>query len=127
MKNLLYHITSVGEAATAGRTGTYTPTTFGLDGFVHCSHPHQVIATANRIFRGRSDLVLLEIDSTQLQCPVVDENLEGGAELFPHVYGPLPMAAVVQVHVLACDESGRFLLPSISTIHSGSAKAGHHD
>jgi uncharacterized protein (DUF952 family) len=66
---------------------------------------------ANRLFAGRSDLVLLEVDRGRLTCTVVDENLEGGTDLFPHIYGPLPMAAVVRVHDFPCGPAGRFDLP----------------
>jgi uncharacterized protein (DUF952 family) len=45
--------------------------------------------------------VLLEIDPSRLSCRIVDENLEGGVELFPHVYGRLPMSAVVGIKKLA--------------------------
>jgi uncharacterized protein (DUF952 family) len=55
--------------------------------------------------------VLLEIDLEQLSCPVLDENLEGGCELYPHIYGPLPMAAVIAVHPLSPDADGSFSLP----------------
>ena len=94
----LYHITSGEEARKAVQAGEYTPAAFEREGFIHCSYAHQVLATVNRIFRGRTDLVLLEIDPAQLGCKVVDENLDGGAELFPHVYGRLLMSAVVKVH-----------------------------
>ena len=62
-------------------------------------------------FIGRTDLVVLEIDRTKLQCDVIDENLEGGAEAFPHIYGRLPMSAVAGIHDFPCAESGRFNLP----------------
>jgi uncharacterized protein (DUF952 family) len=99
----LYHITSEREAREAAQAGEYTPAAFEREGFIHCSHAHQVLATLNRIFRGRTDLVLLEIDPEQLDCKVVEENLEGGAELFPHIYGRLRMSAVVRVHGLPTD------------------------
>ena len=99
----LYHITSEQEARSATQAGEYTPAAFEREGFIHCSYAHQVRATLNRIFRGRTDLVLLEIDPALLGCKVVEENLEGGAELFPHVYGRLPMTAVVKVHPFPID------------------------
>jgi uncharacterized protein (DUF952 family) len=46
-------------------------------------------------FGGRDDLVLLEIDSDRTGAEVRWENLESGEELFPHLYGPLDIAAVV--------------------------------
>lgn len=107
----LYHITTRSEAEAAAAAGTYRPRAFDAEGFVHCSHAHQVARVANRRFRGQPDLVLLEIDAAAVGAPVVEENLEGGSELFPHVYGPLPMASVVAVHELPCGEDGRFAPP----------------
>ncbi len=107
----LYHITTADEARAARRAGTYISRGFAREGFVHCSYGHQVAATAARLFAGRSDLVLLEIDAGRLSCRVVDENLEGGAELFPHVYGSIPMDAVTRVLPFRSDAAGRFDAP----------------
>lgn len=107
----LYHITTAGEANAAGERGEYRPAAFDREGFIHCSYERQVLATANRIFRGRDDLALLEIDLRQLTCPVVDENLEGGSELYPHIYGPLSMHAVLAIHPFPPDADGTFTLP----------------
>lgn len=96
MKNL-YHITSEDEARQAAASGEYTAKGFAAEGFIHCSYKHQVPGTLDRIFKGRTDLVVFEIDPAKLPCKVVDENLEGGAELFPHIYGPLPMSAVARI------------------------------
>ena len=107
----LYHITTAREAEEAKQRGTYVPAGFEREGFIHCSYAHQVLATANRIFHGRQDLVLLEIDSAKIDCAVVDENLEGGTQLFPHIYGHLKMSAVLRVHDFPCDGSGGFSRP----------------
>jgi uncharacterized protein (DUF952 family) len=107
----LYHITSRQEATAASKSGVYEPAAFAREGFIHCSYAHQVLAVANRIFRGRPDLVLLEIDPAALDCRVVDENLEGGSELFPHIYGRLPMSAVIRTHDFPCDSEGGFSQP----------------
>ena len=96
----LYHITSEAEARKAAQAGEYIPAAFEREGFIHCSYAHQVQATLDRIFRGRTDLVVLEIDPEKLSCKIVDENLEGGRELFPHIYGHLSMVAVVKMHSL---------------------------
>jgi uncharacterized protein (DUF952 family) len=109
--NTIYHITSSEEIESARQAGSYAPKAFAADGFIHCSYPHQIHEVANRRFVGRSDLALLEIDRGRLSCDVLDENLEGGAELFPHIYGRLPMAAVVRVHPFPCRADGRFELP----------------
>lgn len=104
----IYHITSAGEAREAKGKGYYLPAAFDREGFIHCSYAGQVAAVANRIFRGRTGLVLLEIDPTLLDSRVVDENLEGGSELFPHIYGRLPMPAVVQIREFPCGGDGTF-------------------
>lgn len=104
----IYHITSKQEVTEATKSGVYEPTAFGREGFIHCSYADQVAAVANRIFRGRPDLVLLEIDPAIVGCRVVDENLEGGSTLFPHVYGRLRMSAVVRIHDFPCDSGGGF-------------------
>ena len=111
----LFHITSADEAGDAIRAGIYAPRAFEAEGFIHCSYARQVCDVANRIFSGRSDLVLLEIDRTKLTCAVIDENLEGGAQLFPHIYGRLPVLAVVRTHRFPCGADGRFELPGTVT------------
>ena len=111
IRNRLFHITTRAEFEAARPSGEYRPQAFGREGFVHCSRGSQVAATAARIFRGRDGLVLLEIDPARLTCPVVDENLEGGQELYPHVYGPLPLRAVVAVHDLPVRPDGGFNFP----------------
>ena len=114
----LFHITTADEARQAG--SLYAPQAFDAEGFIHCSYLRQVCSVANRRFSGRTNLVLLEIDRGRLSIPVVDENLEGGAELFPHVYGRLPMAAVTRIHEFPCGADGRFALPGTLAIPSAS-------
>jgi uncharacterized protein (DUF952 family) len=108
----LFHITTRAELDAALPTGHYRPQAFAREGFIHCSRGSQVAATAERIFRGRQDLVLLEIDPASLTCPVLDENLEGGQELYPHIYGLLPLSAIVAVHDMPVSADGGFTLPA---------------
>src|SRR5262245_20202776 len=107
-RDRLYHITTEREALAATRSGSYTPAAFDREGFIHCSYEHQVTAVANRIFHGIQDLVVFEIDPSLVGCSIVDENLEGGQELFPHIYGSLPMSAVVGLHRFRVNTDGLF-------------------
>ena len=84
------------------------PEAFAAEGFVHCSEPDQVVRVANARFVGRTDLVLLWISVARLTAPVRYENLEGGTELFPHVYGPINLDAVVAVTPFRPDPAGVF-------------------
>jgi uncharacterized protein (DUF924 family)/uncharacterized protein (DUF952 family) len=108
----IYHVTTRAEAARAAESGEYVPAGFQDEGFMHCSYAHQLTAVADALYRGRRDLVVLAIDRAALACAVVDENLEGGAERFPHVYGRLPMAALVGTYDFPCRGDGTFELPA---------------
>jgi uncharacterized protein (DUF952 family) len=104
----LFHITTDPEWQIARALGGYRPRHFADEGFIHCSYAHQVKGVADRLFKGASDLVLLEIDPALLSCRVIDENLEGGEDLFPHIYGALPVSAVPIVHAFPCEADGTF-------------------
>ena len=65
------------------------------DGYIHLSTDDQLQGTLDKHFDGASGLVISEVDLTELGDTVVWEVSRGGA-LFPHIYGPLPMAAIVE-------------------------------
>lgn len=79
----------------------------GDEGFIHCSFANQVEMIADLIYRGRRDVLLLVIDPSRLQAEVRVENLEGGEHLFPHVYGALPIEAVLRVDQVPLSDDGR--------------------
>jgi uncharacterized protein (DUF952 family) len=108
----IFHITTASEVQLARQAGEYVPQAFDRDGFIHCSHASQVVSVANALYAWKSGLVLLEIEADLLPCRVVEENLDGGSELFPHVYRPLPASAIVRVHAFPCGADGWFTLPS---------------
>ena len=83
---------------------------FDFDGFVHCSYLEQVADVANSFYAGREDLLLLEINSEKVDARIVDENLDGGEERFPHVYGAIPVTAILATHQLSPDANGEFRL-----------------
>lgn len=107
----LYHITTEQQAFDAKQAGSYVPVEFDADGFVHCSYVHQVAPVANRFYADRTNLVLLKIVPSRLDARLVDENLEGGTELFPHVYGPIPWSAVEEVIPFKFGPDGKFHPP----------------
>lgn len=96
---MLYHLALASDWEDARRAGTYRISTRGktLDevGFIHLSLLHQVAGTAGLFFADVESVVLLEIDPDRLTDEV---RLEPGGsdELFPHLYGPLPIDAVVR-------------------------------
>ncbi|MEQ1540270.1 MAG: DUF952 domain-containing protein [Sphingorhabdus sp.] len=64
------------------------------DGYIHLSAADQLADTLDKHFAGQSDLVITEVDLAALGEMVKWEVSRGGA-LFPHIYGPLPMSAVI--------------------------------
>ncbi|HEY4633147.1 MAG TPA: DUF952 domain-containing protein [Candidatus Limnocylindrales bacterium] len=104
----------VGTLSTDGR---YRHSTVGRtladEGFVHCSFAAQLQATADRFYAGRSDVLLLAIDPERLEAPVVVEPAPGNGERFPHVYGPIPVEAVVWAQPVPLGSDGRLDLEAL--------------
>ena len=106
---MIYHIAEKDIWQAQQDAETYQPTAFAQEGFVHCSDLPQVERTASNYYKNRDDLVLLEIDPTQLLPETRYENLLGGSEKFPHVYGEINKSAVQQVIELNWSEQGELL------------------
>lgn len=109
--DLILHITKRSNWEKAKSSGSYRGNTLESQGFIHCSRPNQVIRVANFLFRGQDDLILLCIDSKKVEAEIRIENLEGGDELFPHIYGSLNVEAVVRVVDFKPQTDGNFVLP----------------
>jgi uncharacterized protein (DUF952 family) len=108
---IIYHITPRIAWDAARAAGTYAADSLATEGFIHCSTAEQVIATANRLFKGRTGLVLLCIDTTRVNAEIHYENLEGGASLFPHVYGVLAADSIIAARDFPPRSDGTFALP----------------
>lgn len=79
--------------------------------FLHCSAPDQVHIPATMLFRGRTDLLLLEIDESLLPVPVTWEQGDPphpDGRLFPHLYAALPVEAVTAVRDYRPEPDGTF-------------------
>jgi uncharacterized protein (DUF952 family) len=96
-------------AALAG--GEYTPEGFEKEGFIHLSSKHQLKGTAEKYYRAQAGLGVLKVDIGRLKAPLKYENLSGGEDLFPHLYGPLNIDAVTQIVFLGLTHEGEFLWP----------------
>ena len=106
------HLCGIDEWSAARGRGGIHPTAPGAEGqFIHLSTPDQVHLPANRLYRGRDDLVLLHIDPTLLDAPVRWEPgvaTDPESMLFPHLYGALPVRAVIRVSAYPPDTDGSF-------------------
>ncbi len=108
---VLVHLCGVEEWRSAQASGELRPESLASSGFVHLSTPEQVHLPANRLYAGRTDLVLLRIDAALLSSPVRWEPgvaTDPAAMVFPHLYGPLPVAAVISVTPYLPQADGSF-------------------
>ena len=92
-----YRISSIGRS-------------LGDVGFIHCSFDNQLQRVADAYYRARTDVVLLSIDESKLSSPIREENTEGGDELYPHIYGPMNVDAVVSVQPLSPRADGTLVI-----------------
>ena len=109
--SVVFHIATRAEWELALVAGAYRTGSLDTEGFIHCSSAEQVAGTANRFFVGRTDLVLLFIDGERLGAALrYDPVADPPGAVFPHVYGPINLAAVFEVVALEPAEDGRFQL-----------------
>jgi uncharacterized protein (DUF952 family) len=109
--DVLVHLCTAQEWRAARGSGTHRPDSLDSVGFVHLSGPEQVHLPANRHYAGRTDLMLLRIDAACLSSPVRWEPgvpADPDGMVFPHLYGPLPVEAVISVTPYLPDADGVF-------------------
>ncbi|MGH1491519.1 MAG: DUF952 domain-containing protein [Acidimicrobiales bacterium] len=104
---VLYHAATK-EDWTARSTEYYQPASYADEGFVHASSAGQLIDTLHRHYPGRDDLILLTIAPAALSSELIWEDLYGSGVEFPHIYGPVELAAVTAATPIPCDDAGRF-------------------
>ena len=81
------------------------------EGFIHCSYEDQLDGVIERYYADRNELVILTIDTEKLSARLVAEPSTGG-EIYPHIYGPLPLAAVLSVGALERTADGAVRWPA---------------
>jgi uncharacterized protein (DUF952 family) len=121
---MIYHITSRAAWKDARQRGDYRAESLETEGFIHCSTKSQVLPVAEKYYEGQRDLILLMIDPSLLSSDLKWEPPSGGTpppgvpegDLFPHIYGPINLDAVVKVVDLESDPNGKYNLPSLSNI-----------
>lgn len=108
---LIYHICRADEWAAALATGGYGGSSQDqADGFIHFSDGAQLRASAAKHRAGQDGLVLLEVAPEKLGAALKWEPARN-EHLFPHLYGDLPIAAVLRTFDLKLDETGKHIFP----------------
>ena len=102
----IYKLLDAAAWDAAQRAGVFTGSAVDLkDGYIHFSGGAQAAETARLHFKGQAGLVLLSVDADRLGEALKWEPSRGGA-LFPHLYGGLPVEAVLEARALTLDEDG---------------------
>ena len=118
MTETITHLASNEAWLAAVKKGIFYADSLSTEGFIHCSKPSQIVGVANTFYHGQRGLALLVIEPSKLEAelkweppaePEPTHAREG--ELFPHIYGPLNLDAVIEVLPFEPDEDGSFTLP----------------
>jgi len=107
MSPVAYKLVDAAEWRAARAAGAYAGSAVDrADGYIHMSTAEQLVETARRHYAGRDGLLLVEVALEELGDALRWEPSRGG-ELFPHLYGPLPLSAARSERELAVDDDGR--------------------
>ncbi|WP_020593166.1 DUF952 domain-containing protein [Kiloniella laminariae] len=107
----IYHVCKATEWQEVIDAGVYSGSSQDrADGFIHFSSGRQLRLSVAKHRAGQDNLVLLEVDSALLGEKLVWEESRGG-QLFPHLYGALPLSAVHRNGPVRLGPDGKHLLP----------------
>ncbi len=114
MSDTVYKIVPASLWQSARQKGSFAGAPVDLaDGFIHFSTAAQAKETAEKHFSGQTDLLLVAVDGASLGDALVYEPSRGG-QLFPHLYGSLPLDAVLWEKPLPLGPDGAHLFPEMN-------------
>jgi uncharacterized protein (DUF952 family) len=99
---MIYHITTERGWQIAREMGEYRAESLRSQGFIHCSTREQIPKVAGAFYKDTPNLVVLGIDVEKLSSPLqwevpVPLGAVEDEDVFPHVYGPIDLDAVVSI------------------------------
>jgi uncharacterized protein (DUF952 family) len=75
---------------------SYEAESLATEGFIHCSFAEQLEGVLERYYKGAADVLILTLDPERLTSKLVSEPSTNN-EIYPHIYGPINLDAVVEV------------------------------
>ena len=96
-KARIFHIASSADNAHRDSDQSYRCASLESEGFIHCCNQHQLEGVVARYYSDIDDVQLMILDVDKLDAPLILENTVGGAELFPHIYGPINASCILEV------------------------------
>ncbi len=115
MEPLIYTLIREADWRAAEAAGAYHGSADDRrDGFLHFSTAAQLRASAAKHRAGVADLWMIEAEAAALGAALKWEPASGGSRpgLFPHLYAPLPLAAIRRVIPLPLDTAGLHAFPT---------------
>lgn len=94
---IIFHITTEPEWQQAREQGWYETGSLKEEGFIHCCLEEQIPGVLERYFKGKENLVKLEIETSELASPFYYEWSPSIADTFPHIYGTINLDAIENV------------------------------
>ena len=92
----IFHVVLPEKWFEAANKGFYAAESLMTEGFIHCSFAGQLDGVLERYYSGVERVVILEIDPGKLTSKLVEEPSTNN-EIYPHIYGPINIDAVVGV------------------------------
>lgn len=97
---MIYHVTDITSWNNALASGSFTVPSLQTEGFIHASTREQVNGVIHRYYKNIPDLILLHIDESKLTASLKFELAPSINEMFPHIFGPINIDAVMQTEPL---------------------------
>lgn len=97
---MIYHVTTAAAWQQAKELGQYQHVSLEKEGFIHNCSKAQLAGVLERYYKDQTNLLLLHIDETLLEAEVKYELAASVKEMFPHIFGPINMDAVVKTEAL---------------------------
>ena len=106
-----YKVLTADQMAALEQEGAFAGAPVDLaDGYIHLSTAAQLTETVDKHFAGQDDLHIAAVDLAAMGGAVKWEESRGG-QLFPHLYAPLPLTAVIAYGPMKRDTDGTVRLP----------------
>lgn len=104
---LIYHITDKAKWEDALSHNVYKHPSFKTEGFIHCSTLEQLPNTLKKHFANENEVIVLSIVEKRVHHNLKWDTIENG-EIFPHIYGNIPIEAVEDQHFWLKNQKGEW-------------------
>ena len=111
----IFKIAAAADWRDAERAGRFDGSAHDkADGFIHFSTGPQLAETLRLYYAGQNDIVLVAVDETLLGPALKWEYAASRGQHFPHLYGPLPLAAATWTQPIRRDATGTAIVPEMA-------------